>query len=402
MMTADKPDNERERLLLLTELEVLDTPEEQSYDDLTSVAAMICGTSMALVSLVDEERQWFKSHHGLAVQQAPRDHSFCAHAILQDEVLQVPDAHQDKRFFDYPLVAGSPSVRFYAGAPLILRNDLRVGTLCVLDPEPKMLSDEQIAALEALGRQVVAQLESRLKIKEMEALEKMKTEFVAMVSHELRTPLTSIYGSLSILDSGLYKAQPEKIEMLIGTARSNAERLRRIVNDILDLTRLEAGRFDIQSVPADFNQMVQGSIEGMSGYLNKCGVIAKLELASHLPVCSFDDARMFQVINNLVSNAAKFSPSGSTITLVSRLDRGNIVLEVRDEGMGIPKDQQSEIFSKFSTLNVTGGTKLPGTGLGLSIARELVELHDGCIWFETAEGMGTSFFVSLPTVSHLP
>lgn len=161
-MKAPLPDNEAQRLAILREYNVLDSMPEQAFDDLTLLAAQICQTPIAAISLVDEERQWFKSKVGLSATQTSRDVAFCAHAVLNpDEVLEVPDAQLDPRFADNPLVTADPQIRFYAGAPLVSPDGMALGTLCAIDRVPHELSLEQKSALRALSRMVVAQLELR-------------------------------------------------------------------------------------------------------------------------------------------------------------------------------------------------------------------------------------------------
>ncbi|OYU00001.1 MAG: GGDEF domain-containing protein [Burkholderiales bacterium PBB1] len=161
-LAAPWPANEAERIAALQEFKLLGSSAEQSYDDMTMLAAMICNTPIALMSLVDTNRQWFKSRVGLDAAETPRELAFCAHAILSpDQLLIVPDATQDSRFAGNPLVTGAPNVRFYAGAPLVTPEGLAIGTLCVIDRKPHTLSEGQQAALQALARQTMVQLELR-------------------------------------------------------------------------------------------------------------------------------------------------------------------------------------------------------------------------------------------------
>lgn len=163
-MRAALPENEAERLQELHAMEILDTAAEKSFDDLTRLATYICKTPMAAITLVDSDRQWFKSRIAISAQETSRDVSFCAHAILQNRTLVVPDALADDRFLDNPLVTGEPHVRFYAGSPLTTVGGYRLGALCVIDTVPRDLSDGQRAALRALGRQVTTQIELRREI----------------------------------------------------------------------------------------------------------------------------------------------------------------------------------------------------------------------------------------------
>ncbi|MBE9156138.1 GAF domain-containing protein [Nodosilinea sp. LEGE 06152] len=175
-MRAKTPTQEADRLEALRQYKVLDTPAEHSYDDITSLAAYICDVPIALISLVDAERQWFKSKVGLVAQETHRDVSFCAHAILSPAIMIVNDAAEDERFAHNPLVTGELGIRFYAGVPLISPGGQALGTLCVIDRKPRTLNDYQIKTLEALARQVVMQLElQRVSSQLAEALEKMET-----------------------------------------------------------------------------------------------------------------------------------------------------------------------------------------------------------------------------------
>lgn len=175
-MRAPKPKNEAGRLQALHLYRILDTAPEQAFNDVVDLASFICGTRIAFMSLVAEDRQWFKAARGITLSETPRDNAFCAHTILKPEVLVVEDAAKDRRFACNPLVKGHPGIRFYAGAPLVTGEGHALGSLCAVDTEPHRLSKEQIRALEALARTVVTELELRRVSKELqEAVARIKT-----------------------------------------------------------------------------------------------------------------------------------------------------------------------------------------------------------------------------------
>jgi GAF domain-containing protein len=200
------PKDEPKRMATLRKYHILDTPPEDAFDNLASLAAHICGTPMALVTIIDCSRQWFKSKVGLSISETSRDVAFCAHAIMQRNLFVVPDTLKDKRFAHNPFVKSNPRIRFYAGMPLIAPNNQALGTLCVLDRVPRILTNDQIKALKALSAHVMSQLESRRKILDLKQLSlenKRATGRLEKENVELRTRLKQTEDSLRKLNREL-------------------------------------------------------------------------------------------------------------------------------------------------------------------------------------------------------
>ena len=399
MISGKTPKNEALRLAKLKALDILDTIEEEAYDDLTFLAAKICDTPISLVSLIDQSRQWFKSHHGIEARETPREYAFCGHTINQNSILIVEDTRLDERFKNNPLVTGSPSIRFYAGAPLILENDIRVGTLCVIDTKPKVLSENQKSSLQALSRQVVAQLNLRLRIIELSALDKAKDEFLAMVSHELRTPVTSLYGSLKILEHESMKLD-ESLRPMVGVATRNSDQLLKIVNDILDLSTMKVGKLKMNSTEVDLIAVAKSSIELNQPYIKKFGCEAELNCPVGVDsiLVNGDKQRLLQVSANLISNAAKFSKKKGKIIVNLEIDNGIVEYSVTDFGAGISLEDQGKLFEKFQQLGFEKNQQQPGTGLGLIITKHILNEHHSDIEFESQPGEKTKFFFKLPLI----
>lgn len=233
-------------------------------------------------------------------------------------------------------------------------------------------------------------------ITERKQVERMKQEFVSSVSHELRTPLTSIRGALGLIVGGVAGKLDKKNKNLIEIAFNNTQRLINLVNDILDLEKIGAGRMEFRFKPVDLASLIGSTLIANEGYANEHGIRFKLLEAPPAPPVQVDEDRIGQVMANLLSNAAKFSPKGETVSVSVIPREGWIRVSVADCGSGIPKLFHERIFERFSQADSSDAKKAGGTGLGLSIAKAIVDRHGGRIGFDTEVGVGTTFHFDLP------
>ena len=636
------PSNESSRLAALLRFELLDTPAEAMFDNITALAAQICETPIALISLVDAERQWFKSRQGLDARETPRELAFCAHAINGETLFEVENALLDPRFRDNPLVTGAPDIRFYAGMPLADSEGHNLGTLCVIDRQPRQLSVQQKGALKLLAQQAINLFELRLQtwqqqeqaalhkailssvgtavlitdmagvirqaspgvlpllgyevdalvgqslglvladeerqlqpdpvrpsfncgseqaslhelrarhrkgqripvlfslapiamdgsaqmgylcilndlsyreealqrlqhiaeqlpgvvyqfqlysdgrscfpyaseglrdvyglqpeevredassvfarihpddllavtasiqtsaehlsvwhreyrflhpikgliwlegrampqpraddsilwhgfitdITQRKHLEQMKNEFVSTVSHELRTPLTSIAGSLGLINGEALGPVPNAMREMLSIAQSNSQRLRKLIDDLLDMDKLLAGKMSFIPQQLDIDSFLAECVTSHQGFARQHDVQLSYTGGPVAQVTA-DPMRLQQVLSNLLSNALKFSPAGSQVLLSAQELGGQIRILVVDQGPGVPAEFVDRLFEKFSQADASDRRQKGGTGLGLAISKELIERMGGCIGFYPRPGGGSVFWVELPAL----
>jgi len=634
------PVNESRRLAALLELELLDTPAEAMFDNITALAAQICETPIALISLVDAERQWFKSRQGLGASETPRELAFCAHAINGEALFEVENALLDPRFRHNPLVTGAPDIRFYAGMPLADGEGHNLGTLCVIDRQPRQLSGQQKDALRLLAQQTISLFELRLQtrrqqeqaalhkailssvgtavlvtdmegvirqaspgvhpllgyevgalvgqslelvlpdqgrqqrpdpsgpftgpgveqaslhelnarhrkgqripvlfslapiamdgspqlgylcilndlsyreealqrlqhiagqlpgvvyqfqlrsdgrscfpyaseglqdvygllpeqvredaslvfarihpddlptvtasiqesadslsvwhreyrflhpakgliwlegraapqrraddsilwhgfitdITQRKRLEQMKSEFVSTVSHELRTPLTSIAGSLGLINGEVLGPVPAAMREMLLIAQNNSQRLRQLIDDLLDMDKLLAGKMSFIPQLLDLDHLLAECAASHQGFARQHEVQLRYTGGPAAQVMA-DPLRLQQVLSNLLSNALKFSPAGSQVVLYTQAMGGRIRTAVADQGPGIPAEFVDRLFEKFSQADASDRRQKGGTGLGLAISKELIERMGGVIGFYPRPEGGSVFWIELP------
>ncbi|MDQ4130759.1 MAG: response regulator [Actinomycetota bacterium] len=233
-------------------------------------------------------------------------------------------------------------------------------------------------------------------ITERREIERRKDEFTSVVSHELRTPLTSIRGSLGLLASGVLGPLPEKGQRMIEIAVENTDRLVRLINDILDIERMDSGRIDMHKQSCDAADLVSAAAESLQSLAAEARVTLGADAASATVFADRD--RILQALTNLISNAVKFSPPDSTVHVSSRRLDGEVLFQVTDEGRGIPADMLDSVFGRFQQVDASDAREKGGTGLGLAICRSIVERHGGRIWVESVPGEGSTFYFVLPAL----
>jgi signal transduction histidine kinase len=515
------------RLQALQQLNIMDSEPEQAFDDITAIAASTLGMPIALISLLDDSRQWFKSKVGLDVCETPIGSVFCAHAILSDALMEVSDAREDARFAENPLVLGEPHIRFYAGVPLSSPGGTRLGTLCVIDSNPRQLDNSQRQLLTSLARLIEQLLLLRHEIRSSEEYQRelvkqqsinrqlldsvvegvvtcdaegaltlfnntaqqwhganiidlapdqwasyyhlfdadgttpllvehipllralrgetvrnvgmciqaagqpprfieanggqlstpqgqligavvvmhdvterrrmdlLKRNFVASVSHELRTPLTSISGAISLVQSGTTGPLSAAAEEMLGIAQLNSKRLNQMINDLLDIERLESGQMHLISRVQPLLPIIRTACEINQSYATEFSVSLELDEPAADHEVIIDANRILQVMDNYLSNAIKFSPAASKVVVQVELLPDRIQVNVVDQGSGIAEKDQPRLFQRFSQLE-SASRRSGGTGLGLSITRELITRMGGETGVVSIPGQGARFWFSLP------
>ncbi|MET0375249.1 MAG: GAF domain-containing sensor histidine kinase, partial [Rhizorhabdus sp.] len=332
----------------------------------------------------------------------PLNASLSGMSILTGEPLQCDDCETDTRV--NLAACRRVGLRSMIVIP-IPHQGQTVGVLKYHAPEPNAFSNEDklIAHLLvgpiAVGFSSIAEADAERAKAELQKIITLKEQFVSTVSHELRTPLTSIAGALTLLTSGNVNL-PETATPLVEIASRNASRLKRLVDDLLDLDRIDGGRMQYKIEETDIGAVLLDVIEQTSTFAAQAGVRLTLDMPRTPAFASTDGDRLFQVVANLISNAAKFSPSGSTVNLTLAPVLDEIRIRVTDQGPGIPPEFRARLFDRFSQSPSTQGlTKLPGTGLGLAISKAIVEQLGGTLILDESYVAGAAFDVVLPLIA---
>ncbi len=399
MKKPEIPLDERKRLQALNSYHILDTLPEKDYDALVEIAAIICDTPIAMISLIDKNRQFFKSMKGVDVRENSRDISICAHAINKPlELLEIPDTRLDERFADNPGVTGKPHIIFYAGMPLVTPDGAALGTLCVIDNKPRQLTILQKQALENLSNQVVHLLELRKKNelllhtqKQLELHAGEMEDFAYVASHDLKEPLRIIYQFMNKLSNKYSEQLDDNAKKYIHYAEDGARRMTVLIDDLLIYAT--TGSRETTKEVVNFKELVDEVVLLQAAVLEEKDVRLTY---GQLPVVYGFRTTLKLLFQNLLSNALKYqSENNKPVVSIAAADKGDHwQIEVKDNGIGIDISSDAlSIFRPFKRLH--SRAEYSGTGLGLAICKKITELHQGKIWVESEVGTGSSFYFTL-------
>jgi signal transduction histidine kinase len=393
------PADEAERLHDLRCMQVLDTPTEERFERITRLARRLVKAPIALICLVDAERQWFKSHQGIETSETVRSISFCSHTLLQDSVLVVADARHDSRFADNPWVTGAPNVRFYAGAPLRSKWGRKVGTLCVFDNVPRELSADERDSLRDLADWVEGELTNTALTEAVSALEaelRRRSAFVSVIAHEVRTPLTSIRASLGLMAADPALCAPAQVQNMVAIANRNAARLAKLLDEFVAIEKLAAGVAFFKPRPVDLMRVLTEAVEADQPTAQSREVRLEITRVAPGTIVNADAERLRQAFANILSNAIKFSPPREAVEIGVDAVGNSVSITISDKGPGIPAEYRARLFQKFSQADSSDSRSHGGTGVGLALTKGLMERMGGTIEVWSPPLGGTLVTLELP------
>ncbi|MEO6290185.1 MAG: GAF domain-containing sensor histidine kinase [Ginsengibacter sp.] len=379
------------RLEALREYNILDTLSEQDYEDITQLAATICKTPISLITFIDKDRQWFKSHYGASVAETILEYSFCVHALNSPkEALVVEDSREDERFADNPMVTGDPYIIFYTGMPLLNPEGFALGSLCVIDHQPRKLSGEQLNALEILSKQVVTLLEMR---KSNIALQKAKDEleirnkeleqFASVVSHDIKSPLSGIVMANQILDEQFSQSLGREGTDVLDVSKRASEKIKALVDGILSYYKgsEQSGNVEQFNI-SEFFESIFSLLPADKKY--------NLEYPRDNANITMNKMQLEQVLSNLINNSIRYNDKDVVEIKISFSEAPQqYFFSLTDNGIGIAKEDQERIFNLFTTIPSQAREGNTGYGIGLSTVKKIVEKNGGIVTIESSPGNGT-------------
>jgi signal transduction histidine kinase len=391
--------NEIDRVNVLTDYGLMDSGKDPDFDAIAEIASGICGIPIALITFIDESRQYFKSHIGTDFTENLRESSFCTYAIdSTEEIMIVEDARKDSRFANNPLVTGPTKVVFYAGVPLVNEQGYALGTICVLDQKTHTLSSAQIQALKSLAEQIVDKIELKRKVTSLELANEellnanvLIQKFASMAAHDIKNPLSSILLTTELLRKSALTNNDARALRLTEVNISSTKSLISLVEEMLEYSRapeLLFARKQKINVASLFERIKTLTVIPDNFVINFQSIPAEIY---------FSLIAIEQILLNLLSNAIRYNEKQQGIVQVELSeDSAYYVLSVTDNGNGIAEENFEKIFETNFTLHSNDQFGAKSNGIGLSTVKNLVTTLKGTITVESVLSRGSTFLVQLP------
>ncbi len=397
MKSPEYPENEKLRQIAVEKYELLDTLPEDAYDHITATVAYICNTPIALITLLDKERNFLKSHYGVAISESPRAISFCGHAINSDAPLTIiEDSRKDKRFIGNPLVTEYDAI-FYAGAPLVDSDGFKLGTLCVYDAKPRVLNKEQQKILVCMAKQVVNLFEQRYQnfklLQYQETLKKRNEnlkKFAHIVSHDLKSPLANIISLTELLKEDISDQLNDESLQYLEYLKDSSYALKDYIDGILMFYKSDE-LISLQTEKIDCVALLDELIK-----ITGADHTVQFSITTEIQELLVNKVALLQILVNLITNSIKYN-SKETTSITIAITESSTMYEfmVEDTSDGIPSHHIDKIFELFSVAGAPDKYGNMGTGIGLATVQKIVESLGGTISVSSVEGEGTTFTFSL-------
>lgn len=399
---ASKPDDEHERIHALHEIDILDADEEEIFDNLTRFASDLFRTPISLVSLVDENRQWFLSRHGLDACETPRTQSFCAHAILnKEEVMVIPDASQDDRFSDNPLVTGSPGIRFYAGAPIVSDDGHALGSFCIIDTQPrydfKGSDHDKLKHFAQMSMREImlwkARREAEQKLVDLRDSQEEQTRILALLGHDMKGSFNAIIGFCGLIGRMDPAADPKKLREYVEVIGSASYRAHLLMENLMSWAQSGLTNPADRRIPAD----IRGPITAAVATVRPAAEFKSVEIIDCSVSCvvDIDPVQIEAVIRNLIGNAVKFSNAGGKVVVSTSTTEDSLTVSVEDQGVGMDQATVERVRSAATGRSQAGTAGEKGSGIGLVLSRDFLSAHESTLLVESAPGKGATFSFAL-------
>jgi signal transduction histidine kinase len=400
MKLAPIASSEYQRVLNLYELGILDTPDETEFNNIVQLACCICNTPISRISLVDQSRHWFKAKKGIDVSETTRNISICGHAIaMENEFFEVEDTLKDKRFFDNPLVLGSPNIRYYAGVQLVSKDGFKIGMLCVNDIKPNKLNEEQIFGLKVLGNHVVKLLDMMIEKNlseeqsiKIESQNEILRKMLSIIAHDIRGPIGALKSFFTM--SGSKFIPTETKQKLYDISSSQVDRTLELLNNLVDWGNLLLNGPNKEIKKVVVSDIVEDELNAILLYSTLKGNILN-NLVSESFELKIEPEVLRFILRNLISNANKFTQNGKIEVYSDSNDQFDEIV-VNDSGTGMTKDIIEALLKRDKIISTVGTSNEIGSGFGFRLIKDFMDKAGGKINIKSNVGEGTSVYLYFP------